>query len=110
SLDPNLLPGGQHASDSTINLPLKPSEAGNNGWLNPWDPLFLSYIVNAPAQLADGWPHHLQQRFYGAKINRANWHFVDHHLSHAASAFLVAPYKDAAVMTIDGRGEKATTS
>src|SRR5690606_5753815 len=77
---------------------------------NPWDPLFLSYIVNAPAQLADGWPHHLQQRFYGAKINRANWHFVDHHLSHAASAFLVAPDKAAAVMTIDGRGEKATTS
>src|SRR5690606_1866635 len=70
SLDPHLLPGGQHASDSTINLPLKPSEAGNNGWLNPWDPLFLSYIVNARAQLAHGWPHHLQPRFNGAKINR----------------------------------------
>lgn len=110
SLDPHLLPGGQYAQTATISLPLKPSEATNNGWLNPWDPLFLSYVVNAPAQLADGWPHHLQKRFYGAKIDRTHWHFVDHHLSHAASAFLVSPYEDAAVMTIDGRGEKATTS
>jgi carbamoyltransferase len=38
------------------------------------------------------------------------WHFVDHHLSHAASAFFPSPFPEAAVMTIDGRGEKATTT
>lgn len=79
-------------------------------WLNPWDPLFLAYIVNAPEQLADGWPHHLQSRFIGARIDRSKWHFVDHHLSHAASAFHASPFADAAVLTIDGRGEKATTA
>src|SRR5581483_6695895 len=31
------------------------------------------------------------------------------HLAHAASAFHASPYTHAAVMTLDGRGEKATT-
>ena len=31
--------------------------------------------------------------------------FVEHHLSHAASAFFCSPYEDAAVMTVDGVGE-----
>jgi carbamoyltransferase len=31
--------------------------------------------------------------------------FVEHHLSHAASAFFCSPYEDAAVMTVDGIGE-----
>lgn len=79
-------------------------------WLNPWDPLFLSHILNAPRQLVDGWPHHLQPSFVGANPVEKKWHFVDHHLSHAASAFHVSPFTSAAVMTIDGRGEKATTA
>ena len=36
--------------------------------------------------------------------------FCDHHLSHAASAFLCSPFDDAAVLTVDGVGEWATTS
>jgi carbamoyltransferase len=79
-------------------------------WQSPWDPLFLSSIVNAPGQLADGWPHHLQKRFLGARVPEDAWHFVDHHLSHAASAFHPSPFSHAAVMTIDGRGEEATTA
>ena len=75
-----------------------------------WDNLFLSYIRSAPAQLVDGYPHHLQQRFAGASVNDFTWHFVPHHLSHAASAFLCSPYKEAAILTVDGRGEKTTTS
>jgi carbamoyltransferase len=35
---------------------------------------------------------------------------VKHHLAHAASAFLPSPFYRAAVMTLDGRGEKATTT
>ena len=35
--------------------------------------------------------------------------YVDHHLSHAASAFLCSPFERAAIMTIDGAGESATT-
>lgn len=34
--------------------------------------------------------------------------FVEHHLAHAASAFLVSPFKEAAILTIDGVGEWAT--
>lgn len=34
--------------------------------------------------------------------------YVDHHLSHAASAFYPSPYETAAILTIDGVGEHAT--
>ena len=36
--------------------------------------------------------------------------FSEHHLSHAASAFFPSPFQDAAVLTMDGVGEWATTS
>lgn len=36
--------------------------------------------------------------------------FVNHHLAHAASAFLVGPFKKCAVLTIDGVGEWTTTA
>ena len=36
--------------------------------------------------------------------------FVDHHLSHAASAFFCSPFEEAAVLTIDGVGEWTTTT
>jgi carbamoyltransferase len=111
SFDPYILLNDKHKDDDEISLPLIPGDKSRmNGWFNPWDPLFLSYVVNSPAQLVDGWPHHLQQRFIGAKLDVKKWHFLDHHLAHAASAFHASPFEKAAVMTIDGRGEKATTS
>ena len=36
--------------------------------------------------------------------------FSEHHLSHAASAFFPSPFKDAAVLTMDGVGEWTSTS
>jgi carbamoyltransferase len=36
--------------------------------------------------------------------------FTEHHLSHAASAFYPSPFDEAAVLTLDGVGEWATTS
>ena len=36
--------------------------------------------------------------------------FPEHHLSHAASAFFPSPFEDAAILTVDGVGEWATTS
>jgi carbamoyltransferase len=36
--------------------------------------------------------------------------YLDHHLSHAASSFLVSPFKKSAILTIDGVGEWATTT
>ena len=36
-------------------------------------------------------------------------YFPEHHLSHAASAFYPSPFEDAAILTLDGVGEWATT-
>ena len=36
--------------------------------------------------------------------------FTEHHLSHAASAFLPSPFEEAVILTMDGVGEWATTS
>jgi carbamoyltransferase len=111
SFDPYLLLGQQSEGDA-ISLPLKPAgNATDEAWQSPWDPLFLASIINAPGQLADGAPHHLRERFLGARHDGPyRWHFVRHHLAHAVSAFHASPFQRAAVMTLDGRGERATTS
>jgi carbamoyltransferase len=36
--------------------------------------------------------------------------FTEHHLSHAASAFYPSPFTEAAILTVDGVGEYATTT
>ena len=36
--------------------------------------------------------------------------FVEHHLSHAASAFFCSPYDEAAILTVDGVGEWTTAA
>ena len=41
---------------------------------------------------------------------KMNLLFLEHHLSHAASAFYPSPFKEAAILTIDGVGEWATAS
>ncbi len=111
SYDPFLLLG-KRRGDATIALPLEPSaHPVALEWESAWDPLFLASMVNAPRHLAGGAPHHLQARFRGARwYGPFQWHFVEHHLAHAASAFLPSPFQEAAIFTIDGRGEKATTS
>ena len=108
SYDPALV---GDARSPTITLPLEPSAAPRVDGAEPWDPLFRSYIVNAPRQLVSGAPHHLDARFRRARESgaRYRWHFVDHHLCHQASAFLAAPMQDAAVLTLDGRGERSST-
>ena len=37
-------------------------------------------------------------------------YYPEHHLSHAASAFYPSPFEDAAIVTVDGVGEWATTT
>lgn len=59
-----------------------------------------------------------QRRLLGKALGRidpamgdpAKLRFSDHHLSHAASAFYPSPFESAAVLTMDGVGEWATTS
>jgi carbamoyltransferase len=110
ALDPSLLPLAE-AGRRSIELPMEPSAVPlQEGAEGPWDALLLAYVVNAPRQLADGAPHHLAARFRGARRDGAyRWHFVDHHTAHEASACLAAPFARCAVLTLDGRGERATT-
>lgn len=111
SYDPFLLLG-RHSGEETITLPLEPSAHPTpDEWEAAWDPLFLSSIVNAPRHLMSGAPHHIRERFEGVSLNgHYRWHFVEHHLAHAASAFMPSPFRRAAIMTLDGRGERATTT
>jgi len=39
---------------------------------------------------------------------RFRFHYVDHHVSHAASTFFVSPFEESAVFTFDGAGESTT--
>ncbi|MDH0685043.1 carbamoyltransferase family protein [Achromobacter animicus] len=113
SYDPSLLANGA-ALPQEIVLPLEPSRAGAGvEGASPWDPLFLSYLVNAPRQLLDGAPLHLKSpRFDDLTLQHImdRWIYLDHHLSHESSAFLAAPCAECAVLTMDGRGERTTTS
>ena len=36
--------------------------------------------------------------------------FCDHHMSHAACSFFTSPFKDAAILTVDGAGEWSTAT
>jgi carbamoyltransferase len=111
SFDPYLLLG-RHRDDATITLPLEPSaHSAPEEWQSVWDPLFLASIVNAPRHLAGGAPLHLRARFKGARPDGPyRWRFVEHHIAHAASAFHASPFQEAATLTLDGRGEVATTT
>lgn len=100
--------------NACLPIPLAPElrrSADLAPWDSPWDPLFLATVINAPGQLADGAPHHLKRRLLkpGTRADW-QWQFVDHHLCHQASAFLASPFQSCAVMTLDGRGERATTT
>ena len=44
----------------------------------------------------------------GAEVG-AELHLVEHHQAHVASAFFVSPFEDAAVLTLDGFGDFAST-
>ena len=52
----------------------------------------------------------LSEQEKAAKRKIPTLYFSEHHLSHSASAFYPSPFEDAAILTLDGVGEWATTS
>ena len=50
-------------------------------------------------------PHRLRKEHGG----RFRFHYVEHHLSHAASVFLTSPFQESAIFSYDGTGESTTT-
>ena len=56
-------------------------------------------------------PYQIDRALEEAGINMPdNLFFPEHHQSHAASAFYPSPFEEAAVLTLDGVGEWATSS
>ncbi len=52
----------------------------------------------------------LEDRIAELGDGKARILFPEHHLSHAASAFFPSPFEEAAILTVDGVGEWATTA
>jgi carbamoyltransferase len=63
-----------------------------------WEGLRTLYARRAPRFLAAAIPG----------LNPERVRFVPHHVAHAASAYLAAPYPSSAVLVLDGRGERAS--
>src|SRR3989442_3425882 len=49
-----------------------------------------------------------EEEFAGGSI-RARIHHVEHHLAHVASSFLVGPFEEAALLSVDGFGDFSST-
>jgi carbamoyltransferase len=71
-----------------------------------------SFVTAMPVWLKDKlFMRRLLKRELGGlgKVNSPIW-FPEHHLSHAASAFYPSPFDEAAILTVDGVGEWATST
>ena len=81
--------------------------------------LLLSYLTVAPKGLRswlEAMPLWLGKKLHIAKVIQKELGFdkeilfTEHHEAHASSAFYPSPFKEAAILTIDGVGEWATAS
>ena len=81
--------------------------------------LLVSYLTTAPRGLRSALaalPDWMTRKLWLEReiarelgIRRRVW-FVDHHMSHAASAFYPSPFYEAAILTVDGVGEWSTAT
>src|SRR5262249_33516862 len=74
--------------------------------------MFRARVDRGVAQVSDSYlgmlkyPRMIRRR-YGPSGFR--FRYLEHHVCHAASAFLVSPFESAAIFTLDGTGEETTT-
>jgi carbamoyltransferase len=71
--------------------------------------LWLPDVIRTEIALAHGASNERAAKRTGAKY-RFNLLFGHHHESHAASAFYPSPFEEAAILTMDGVGEWATST
>jgi carbamoyltransferase len=71
---------------------------------------FRSFALAMPLWLKE--KLHMRRTIRKALPGRTQAHlvFLDHHESHAASAFFPSPFEEAAILTLDGVGEWSTTA
>jgi carbamoyltransferase len=81
--------------------------------------ILYTYLATFPLSLPSfmkAIPLWLKQKLWVPNIIREELdydkdiHFIEHHLSHAASSYLVSPFKESAILTVDGVGEWATAT
>ena len=85
-----------------------------------FDRLLETYLAYAPVGLRSfslAMPLWLKEKLHLRRTLRRNLDgcrapllFMDHHESHAASAFFPSPFDEAAILTLDGVGEWSTTT
>lgn len=116
----------QHAVDYCLaEAGLRPSDVDHVGFYDKpflkFDRLLETYVAYAPSGLRSfltSMPIWLKQKLHtSAELRRGlggdyrkRFVFTEHHESHAASAFFPSPFEEAAVLTLDGVGEWATTT
>lgn len=77
-------------------------------FIHTWPRSIKSFTQAMPIWLKKKiWVRQMLKKEFGQKTPIL---FTDHHLSHAASAFLCSPFQSAAILTMDGVGEWTTTA
>jgi len=79
---------------------------------------YLAYAPRGFRSFVQAMPLWLRQKLHlGRELSRGlrgayhkSYVFTEHHESHAASAFFPSPFEEAAILTLDGVGEWATTT
>jgi carbamoyltransferase len=103
---------------------IKPQDLSYVGFydkpLLKFERLLETYLAYAPAgfkSFLQAMPLWLKQKLHlpremrrGLAGYRKRFVFTEHHESHAASAFFPSPFEEAAIVTLDGVGEWATSS
>ena len=92
-IEPGDLDAVAYSYDPALTRP-----AGELGLDDPWDHLRVTYADHAPGFLASALPG----------LDPAAVRYVPHHVAHAASAGLAAPYPVSSVLVLDGRGEQVS--
>lgn len=67
---------------------------------NTGESLFYEKLRQVPQKLSDIYELDMRERF----------HWIDHHTSHAGSAYFVSPFEEAAILVVDGIGEIESTT
>ena len=71
---------------------------------------FRSFVMAIPVWLKEKLFINRQIRKAIGKSTKAKMVFVEHHESHAGSAFFSSPFEESAILTLDGVGEWCTTT
>ncbi|MFZ2959611.1 MAG: carbamoyltransferase C-terminal domain-containing protein [Candidatus Ozemobacteraceae bacterium] len=73
-----------------------------------WLPASLRLLFDPSRYQVAGRSHRLRpllEQHFQVDLKHTGWHWIEHHLAHAASAFYRSPFEEAAILTSDALGE-----